>query len=509
MSKAKCSKITYLDNNSTTLQCDASKKVHMQWLECYNPNSDSKIAKPAKQLIEKSCDAILHHCGVSDATHVCIFNSGASEGNCYIIRACVKAYKKKLAERSSHLKPHVILSAVEHSCSMECVKDLLEEGEIDVSYAPVSIYGNVLPEDLEAIIKPNTCLISIMAANNEIPIINNITELSTIAHKYRIPFHSDCVQLFGKIRINVNKHGIDCLTASAHKFYGPKGCGIMVLSKSLIEGYQLTAQINGHNNFGYLRAGTENVPGIAATLTALQWCFKDREKKNEKLLLLRNTLLEKLSDYFNFAEYESYVYSDANGIKTTNTTNTTKTSTKEEVVEGGKQKMKNNITDHNKLDHNKTDHKTSVKQKNTMTTSKELDEEEQIEGAPNKKKKYVKNPDIELVSLGPPSNAKSFILMNTILLAVCKNRGKSFCNVKLKQYLDTKNVIVSIGSACLTHSPKASYVLDAISAPPVIKRGVIRISFSDSTTMKELDNFVSAFREGIDKQLKEDHNMKI
>lgn len=489
---SKCGKVVYLDNNSTTLQCDASKKVHTQWLSCYNPNSDSKIAKPAKLLIEKSCDAILHHCGVSDATHICIFNSGASEGNCYIIRACVKAYKKKLAEKASRLKPHVVIGSTEHSSSMECVKDLVEEGEIDVTYVPTTMYGNILAEDLEACIRVNTCLVSIMAANNEIPIINNITELSAVAHKRRVPFHCDTVQLFGKIKINVEKHGIDCLTASAHKFYGPKGVGIMVISRALIEGYQLTGQINGHNNFGHLRAGTENVPGIAATLAALQWCFREREKKNKKLLSLRNTLLSKLEDYFNFGDYANYL--DGAPMKETNDTND---------VTGGKKVTKKRLTEYNPDSKKDSDTKKDSTKKRVV----KVDDEEQVEGVPDKKR--PKNPEIELLSLGPPKDATSFILMNTVLLSVCKPHGKSFCNVKLKHFLDSKGIIVSIGSACLTDSPKASHVLDAIGAPNVVKRGVIRISMSDHTTMRDINVFVAALREGIDKQLKEDHSMKI
>ena len=111
--------------------------------------------------------------------------------------------------------------------------------------------------------------------------------------------------------------------------------------------------------------------------------------------------------------------------------------------------------------------------------------------------------DLELISLGPPNNKKSFILPNTVLLAVCKNRGKPFCNVQLKKDLDKKGFVISIGSACNTKSTKSSHVMDAIGAPPVVKRGVIRISFGDKNTIKEVDNFVTALKVSILNQCKD------
>ncbi len=426
----KCDDIIYFDNNATTLISDQAKEKYIELLKCYNISSDSKLVKPIKQKLEKYTDEILAHCNVSSATHTPIFTSGGTESNCFIIRACVKAYKKKLAERGSDLRPHVIASAVEHHSIMECIHDLVETGEIDATHITPTIYGNILAEDVEREIKPNTCLISIMFANNEIPVINNIREIGAVAHKNRIPMHSDCVQVFGKYRIDLEKNNIDAISASAHKFYGPKGAGLLIISNALIEGYGLTAEISGSQQHG-LRGGTENVAGIASMITALKYAFVNRKAKNEKLFSLRDKLLTDLKEHFTFADYEDYisVASDATG-------------------------------------------------QNTQVTHNGL----------------------ELVSLGPPDDKKSFILPNTVLLAICKNRGKPFCNVELKKFLDSKNMIVSIGSACLTKSDKASHVLNAIGAPPVVKRGVIRISFGDLNTKGEVDKFVQALVQGIKKQ---------
>lgn len=424
--KKKCSSIIYFDNNATTLVCEPARRVINDWISCYNPSSDSKIAKPVKDMLERARDALLSHCKVSSATHSVIFTSGATESNCFIIKACVRAYKKKLIERGSELLPHIIVSSLEHHSILECIKDLQIDGLIEVSYVLPTIYGNVLPADVEKEIKGNTCLISIMYANNEIPTINNIREIGRIAHNRRVPLHSDCVQIFGKYRVDVLQDNIDALSASAHKFYGPKGVGLLLLNNDLIEGYGLTAEISGSQQ-NHLRGGTENVAGIASMLTALKHTFVKRQVKNNKLLSLRNRLLAKLTMIYPMLEYA-------------------------DIIDG-------NIPN----------------------------------GSP-----------IYLVSLGPPTDKEKFILPNTILLSICKFEGKPFCNVKLKKCLDTAGVVVSVGSACLTSSDKASHVLTAIGAPPVVKRGVIRISFSDSNTNAEVDKFSNLLKICIDKQLKEE-----
>jgi cysteine desulfurase len=422
--KKNCKDTIYFDNNATTLVCDPSKKAYAEWLSCYNPSSDSKIAKPAKQMIEKVSDAILSHCGVSIATHTIVFTSGATESNCFIIRSCVKAFRKKLVEKGSPLKPHVIVSATEHHSIIECVKDLEELGDIEVTYITPTVYGNILPEDVSKEIKPGqTCLISIMFANNEIPVINNVEEIGKIAHTNRVPIHSDCVQIFGKYKIDMIKNNLDVLSASAHKFYGPKGIGLLIINNKLIEGYGLTAEINGSQQYG-LRGGTENIAGIASLWAALKWAFTNRKKKNMKLFALRESMIEKLHKYFKFGNLVEYISDDS----------------------------------------------------------------------------PIDKPILELVSLGPPDDKKGYILPNTILLSVVKNKGRPFCNIELKKYLDSKGCVISIGSACLTKSDKASHVLTAIGSPSVIKRGVLRISFNDSNTNAEIDKFIVHFRAGVERQ---------
>lgn len=338
---------------------------------------------------------------------------------------------------------------------------MVDNNEIDVSFVQPTIYGNILAKDVEVLIKDQTCLISVMMANNEVPIINNVKEIGLIAHKYNKPFHSDCVQVFGKFPIDMIKHNVDVITASGHKFYAPKGIALLIINNDLIKGYDLTSEIGGSQQHE-LRGGTENVQGIACIGAALKYVFKDRKKKNDKLRALRGYLLSELKKYYVFGNFSKYVY---------------------------------NISDDDD-----PYSKQMVKNTNDDNDNKTIDYDNKNNDNVKIKSKIKFEKDIEILSLGAPEENQAFILPNALLLSVCKNRGKPFCNIELKKYLDSKGIGVSIGSVCLTKNDKASHVLDAIMAPPVVKRGVIRISFGDQNSKMEIDYFITVFMQGIDKQ---------
>lgn len=416
-------KMVYLDNNSTTEVCGPAMKAIMDWTDTLNISSSSRFAKPAQQLVEKIRHRVLDHCGVSSATHTVIFNSGATEGNSYILTACVLAYRKKLIEkRSGHILPHIVTSSIEHHSIIECCHHLVTYGLAEVTFVDPTVYGNVLAQSVEAAIRPNTCLISVMYANNEIPTVNSVAAIGKIAHQHSIPMHSDCVQMFGKREIDIKAMNLDAITATAHKFYGPKQCGILIMNNKLITGYGLTAEIHGTQQFG-LRGGTECVATYAALSAALDYTFRQRKEKNEKLASLRETCIKMLHEQFPIGDYVKY-------------------------------------------------------------TKQELDD----------------SVPLELVFLGPPPNRPEHTLFNTILLSVVKNKGKPICNTELKHYLDDHGVVVSIASACLTSQQTASHVLSAINAPDVVKRGVIRVSFGDHNTKRDVQTFVEVFVEGVKKQ---------
>ena len=407
------SKLIYFDNSSTTIISPQAKNTYIKWLECYNSSTDSKIVKTAKEQIDSAKHYILNHCGVSAYTHTILFTSGGTESNCFIIRSCVEAFKRKLLKKNIILLPHIIVSAIEHHSITDCINDLVQTSQITATFIKPSIYGFINPADIQKEIKKETCLVIVMFANNEIPVINNLKEIGKVAHKFNIPVHSDAVQIFGKIKFDMAKNNIDSLSASAHKFYGPKGSGICIISNDFLKGYDMRAIINGTQQYN-LRGGTENIPGILSLKTALENAFINRNKKNEHLFTLTNYLKEKLSEIFKIATVLNYP--------------------------------------------------------SFLNT-------------------------ISIIFLGPVDITET--LPGTVLLSVCKQQGKPFCNVELKKYLDKNNIVVSIGSACNTNSEKSSHVLTALNLPPVIKKGVLRISFNDHNTKQEINKFINVFISGV------------
>ncbi len=437
----------YFDANGHTHICKKAHDEVIKYIEhSFNPSSDSKLAEPFKKMIEKTQNSILKHCKTSNADYYCLFTSGATESNCAILRMTVKAFRAKLNERGlSSVVPHIITSKTEHSSIMDCLADLERMGQVSVTYLSPTLYGNITPESVKEEIKDNTCLISIMYANNEIPVVNNISAIADVARSKGIPIHTDAVQIFGKYPINLDRLKLDALTATAHKFYGPLGIGILLIRKSFFEEYCLTGEINGKQQNG-LRAGTENLPGIAGFGAALAYAHENRKSKNEKLLKLRNACVEMFTSYIPEASYEKYIESALNDEKDRS---------------------------------DRSDRSDKNDKQNKPSSRKPL----------------------ELVFLGPqPEEKRAFLLCNTILMSVAKNAGSQFCNIALKKFLDQKKCIVSIGSVCNTKSPNASHVLNAIMAPPVIKRGVIRISFHDKNTLEEVKYLVEKTIEGIKKQ---------
>lgn len=298
----------YFDNAATTFMCQSAKTALTNWADCLNPSTDSKFAAKVREGITGVAEDILKHCYVSSGTHTLLFTSGATESNCFIVRSIVKAFRKRLIESEIHLLPHIIASATEHTSIMECLADLESTNDIEVTYVQPTVYGNIMPKDVESAIKPTTCLITIMYANNEIPILNDLEAIVEISRKRNpvIPVHSDCVQVFGKYRIDLKKCPISAISASAHKFYGPKGVGLVIIENNLIEGYGLTAEISGTQQHK-LRGGTENVPGIMSLGAAFKAAFVSRDKKNQHLIELRQAMIEKLKKIYKFGDLVDYV----------------------------------------------------------------------------------------------------------------------------------------------------------------------------------------------------------
>lgn len=444
----------YLDNNSTTPICDEALNEYTKWARiARNPSVGSKSAEKTKLMIKESKEELLRLCGCSlnpkspDAYTV-IYTSCASESNCFIIRSTVCAYK-----RLRNVKPALIVSAIEHESIMSCCKSLEEDNLADISYVSPNIEGSIPIYGIESAIKPNTCLISVMFANNEIGTINNVREIGALAHKNNIPFHTDAVQVFGKYQIDIPRNNIDALSASYHKFNGPMGLGILFIRNQFIEGYDLHGQINGTQQQN-LRGGTENVPAIAAGVVALKCAYKNRGEKNQKLAQLRKELINGLSGIYPIGDYAKYV----------------KKSMQEEV------------------DKYPIEYDPASEGYTEQNHSSIIDD-----FAP-----------VELLILGPPVEKTARYLPNTVLIAIAKNQEDKYgplCNINLKKDLDKKDIIVSIGSACQTANHSISHVMKAIRMPENVGRGIIRISLGDNNTSADVKRFLIEFENCCRKQI--------
>ena len=248
----------YADNAATTKMSRAAvdtmvSMMHETW---GNPSSLYETGQRAKEALEKAREEIAEviHASPKEIT----FTSGGSEADNQAIRSAAMLGKK-------NGKMHIISSAFEHHAVLHTLEKLKKEG-FDVTLLDVHENGLILPEEVEAAIREDTCLVTIMFANNEIGTILPIREIGAICRRKGVLFHTDAVQAIGHIPVNVNLDNIDMLSSSAHKFHGPKGVGFLYAKK----GIRLTNLIEGGAQERGKRAGTENVPGIAAMACALK-----------------------------------------------------------------------------------------------------------------------------------------------------------------------------------------------------------------------------------------------
>ncbi len=446
MSKKKTSdKLVYFDNNGTT---DINEKVidlMVKWLhDSQNPSSTSSIAKKSRDLILDVNKQMLDHCSARNK-YECIFTSGATESNCTIIRIACMAYLRQM-----RVKPTVVISGIEHESVIACCKSMEFDNLANICYVMPNYEGFISTNSIEEALNtsPNVALVCVMYANNELGTINNIREIGALVQSRGIPLHVDAVQMFGKYQINLANNNITTMSMSFHKLFGPKGIGLLYIHKQLIDGYNLSGLLNGIQQNG-LRGGTENVPAIAGAGLSLSLAFRDRAEKNEKLHGLRQYLIDKLSKLYPVGDYLKYL----------------------------KHALHNEVDKYN-LDYDY--------------------QEEEIDG------EIIIKPfnDVEIVFLGPTN--KDRVIPNTLLFSLAKNVSDSygtFCNTKLKERLDDMGIVVSVGSTCLSVSKDASHVMRAIQAPPVIRRGVIRVSMCEKNNRDDIDYFVKCYEACVAEQV--------
>lgn len=274
----------YADNAATTkMSRRAIEKMVSLTEETYgNPSSLYTFGQRAKEALEEARAEVAKVIGAEPRE--ILFTSGGSEADNQAIISAAELGKK-------NGKKHIISSAFEHHAVLHTLNKLKKEG-FEITLLDVHENGLILPEEVEAAIKDDTCLVTIMFANNEIGTIQPIREIGAICRKKNVLFHTDAVQAIGHLPINVVDDNIDMLSASAHKFHGPKGVGFLYAKK----GIRLSNLIEGGAQERGRRAGTENVPGIAAMAEALNESVEKMAENAEKLTEKRNKLIKGLKE---------------------------------------------------------------------------------------------------------------------------------------------------------------------------------------------------------------------
>ena len=273
----------YADNAATTRMSRAAIEAMLPSMEEHygNPSSLYTLGQEAKEILEKSRSEIASVIG-ADPKEI-IFTSGGSEADNQALRSAAELGKKAG-------KMHIVSSAFEHHAVLHTLRRLEQEG-FEVTLLDVHGDGLVRAEELEQAIREDTCLVTIMYANNEIGTIQPIREIGAVCKKHGVLFHTDAVQAVGHLPINVKESGIDMLSASAHKFHGPRGIGFLYARK----GVRLTNLIEGGAQERGKRAGTENVAAIAGMAAALKESAAHMEENAAHMSALRDRLIQGLS----------------------------------------------------------------------------------------------------------------------------------------------------------------------------------------------------------------------
>jgi len=271
----------YLDNAATTKVADSVVDAMLPYFKEYYGNASSiyQLGAKSKEALDESREYIAGTLGAK--TNEIYFTAGGSESDNWAIKATADAYARK--------GKHIITSAIEHHAVLHTC-EYLEKHGYEVTYVGVDENGVIKLDELKAAIRPDTILISVMFANNEIGTIQPIKEIGEIAKEHDILFHTDAVQAYAQVPINVDEMHIDMLSASGHKLNGPKGIGFLYIRK----GIKIRSFVHGGQQERGRRAGTENIPGIVGLAAAAKHSFSMLEEKMKKEIELRDYLISRI-----------------------------------------------------------------------------------------------------------------------------------------------------------------------------------------------------------------------
>lgn len=436
---------TYLDNGSTTMMPQEVIDAVVKWMNRGDPSAEYASAAEARKLLDRFRQEVAAQGGFElegPRGFQVIFTSGASEGNCHVVTAAARAF----AARTKKL-PHLVASAVEHKSVLACCLQLARERAAQLTLLPVRTAGadagTVDPEELRRALRPNTCLVSVMAANHETGAINDLRALGAIAHAAHVPFHTDAAQFYGKSVVRPADLNLDAFTVSFHKLHGPFGVGLLVLRNDFVSGYGLPALICGIQNDG-LRGGGENIPAIAGALVAFRRAMTERGAKNAAVGRLRAAIQAALAKRFPAAHLDEY--REARPLVPDG----------DPMTPGG------------------------ARVAAAPKTAKGVALAQRLAAA-------EKEDTPVLVWLGPADRAKA--LPNTLLFAVAR---PGFCGQRARAALERRGILVACGDP-----DRPSHVFEALGVPAELQKGVLRVSLSDDTTRKEAAAFVRQFAEAV------------
>ena len=274
-------RLIYLDHAATTQPFPEVLDAMIPYYSRYygNPSSGYELGEESKRAIETARGQIADTLGVEDDT--IYFTSGGTESDNWALRYAVQNGKRR--------RPHIVTSSIEHHAILNTCKNLEKQG-VRVTYLPVNKEGTVQPEMVERAIISDTVLVSVMYANNEIGSIQPIKEIGEIAHKHGVLFHTDAVQAFGQVPINVDEMNIDMLSSSGHKLNGPKGIGFLYIRK----GVKIRSFVHGGAQERKRRAGTENVPGIVGLGKAVELAMASMDQRMKQETELRDYAISRI-----------------------------------------------------------------------------------------------------------------------------------------------------------------------------------------------------------------------
>ena len=274
-------RLIYLDNAATTKTAPEVVEAMLPYFTEHYGNASSiySLGRESKEAMTKARAAIAAVLGAKE--NEIYFTAGGSEADNWALKATAEAYASK--------GKHIITTKIEHHAILHTCQYLEKQG-FEVTYLDVDEFGVVKLSELEKAIRPDTILISVMFANNEIGTIQPIKEIGEIAHKHGILFHTDAVQAFGQVPIQVDEMNIDMLSSSGHKLHGPKGIGFLYIRK----GIKIQSFVHGGAQERKRRAGTENIPAIVGYGKAAELASKNMEERTKQETELRDYLISRV-----------------------------------------------------------------------------------------------------------------------------------------------------------------------------------------------------------------------